>query len=143
MKIVVDANLFASGLIKPKSNPGKILDLIKKNQMEAILSPDIIKEIKRILLYPKIQKYHLKTPREIDSYFEDLLIFSWLIEGKGPVDIIKDDPTDNKYLACAHEGEADFIVSGDHHLLDTKTYKGIEIIKPNVFLDIWRTRGET
>ena len=143
MKIVVDANLFASGLIKPKSNPGNILDLIKKNQMELILSPDIIKEIKRILLYPKIQKYHLKTPREIDSYFENILIFAWIVEGKEPVDIIKDDPTDNKYLACAHEGEADYIVSGDHHLLDIKTYKGIEIIKPKVFLNIWRTKGET
>ena len=143
MKIVVDANLFASGLIKPKSNPGNILDLIKKNQLELILSPDIIKEIKRILLYPKIQKYHLKTPREIDAYFEDILIFAWIVEGKEPVDIIKNDPTDNKYLACAYEGEADYIVSGDHHLLDIKTYKGIEIIKPKAFLNIWRTRGET
>jgi len=82
VKIVVDANLFASGLIKPKSNPGKILDLIKKNQVEVILSPDIIKEIKRILLYPKIQKYHLKTPEEIDAYFEDIFIFAWIVEGE-------------------------------------------------------------
>ena len=141
MKIVVDANLFASGLIKPKSNPGKILDLVKLNHVELILSPDIIKEIKRILLYPKIRKYHLKTPREIDSYFEDILIFAWIVEGKEPVDVIKDDPTDNKYLACAHEGEADYIVSGDHHLLDIKTYEGIEILKAKAFLSVWEKEG--
>jgi putative PIN family toxin of toxin-antitoxin system len=42
LKVVVDANLFASGLIKPNSNPDKILYLIKENQVELILSPPII-----------------------------------------------------------------------------------------------------
>jgi len=124
LKIVVDANLFASGLIKPNSNPGKILDLIKQNQVELILSPAIIKEIKRILLYPKLQKYHRKTAQEIDAYFED-------------------DPTDNKYLACAYEGEADYIVSGDHHLLDIETYRGTRILKAKSFLDVWEKEWES
>ena len=134
MKIVVDANLFASGLIKPNSNPGKILNLIKENRVELILSPAIIREIKRILLYPKLQKYHHKTAQEIDAYFQDILMFAWIVEGEQAVDVIKDDPTDNKYLACAYEGEADYIVSGDHHLLDIEAYKGIKIIKANLFL---------
>jgi len=142
VKIIVDANLFASSLIKPNTNPGKILDLVKENQVELILSPGIIKEIKRILLYPKIQKYHRKSVQEIDTYFEDILMFAWVVEGKEPVDVIKDDPTDNKYLACAHEGEADYIVSGDHHLLDLKTYKGIVIIKPKAFLNRWEKEDE-
>ena len=144
MKIVIDANIFASGLIKPKSNPGKILDLIKQNQVELVISPGIIKEIKRILLYPKIQKYHRRTPREIDAYFEDILMFAWVVEGKRPVDVIKDDSTDNKYLACAHEGEADYIVSGDHHLLDLRDYHGIDIINARAFLAIWTSsQGST
>jgi len=143
VKIVVDANIFASGLIKPNSNPGKILDLIKQNQVELVISPGIIKEIKRILLYPKIQKYHRRGPQEIDEYFEDILMFAWIVEGKETIDVIKDDPTDNKYLACAHEGEADYIVSGDHHLLDLGAYQGIDIIKTKAFLSIWRTKGET
>jgi len=138
LKIVIDANLFASALIKPNSNPGEILDLIKQNQVELILSPVIIKEIKRILLYPKLQKYHRKTTQEIDAYFEDILMFAWIVEGKEDIDIIKDDPTDNKYLACAYEGEADYIVSGDHHLLGIRTYKGIEILKAKSFLNIWK-----
>ena len=137
MKILVDANLFASSLIKPNSNPGKILDLVNQNQVELILSPSIIKEIKRILLYPKIQKYHRKTAQEIDEYFEDILMFAWIVEGKELVDIIKDDPADNKYLACAYEGEADYIVSGDHHLLDLETYQGIDIISAKAFLNLW------
>ena len=134
MKIVVDANLFASGLIKPNSNPGKILNLIKENQVDLIVSPAIIREIKRILLYPKLQKYHRKTAEEIDAYFEDILMFAWIVEGEEIANIIKDDPSDNKYLACAYEGEADYIISGDHHLLDIKAYEGIEILKVKTFL---------
>ena len=137
MKIVIDANLFASALIKPESNPGRILDLVKQNQVELILSPAIIREIKRILLYPRLQKYHHKTAQEIDAYFEDVLMFAWIVEGEKTVDIIKDDPSDNKYLACAYEGEADYIVSGDNHLLDLETYQGIAIIKANTFLNVW------
>ena len=137
MKIVIDANLFASALIKPESNPGRILDLVKQNQVELILSPAIIREIKRILLYPRLQKYHHKTVQEIDAYFEDVLMFAWIVEGEKTVDIIKDDPSDNKYLACAYEGEADYIVSGDNHLLDLETYQGIAIIKANTFLNVW------
>ena len=137
MKIVIDANLFASALIKPESNPGRILDLVKQNQVELILSPAIIREIKRILLYPRLQKYHHKTVQEIDAYFEDVLMFAWIVEGEKTVDIIKDDPSDNRYLACAYEGEADYIVSGDNHLLDLETYQGIAIIKANTFLNVW------
>ena len=143
MKIVIDANLFASGLIKPNSNPGKILRLVERNGVELILSPAIIKEIKRILLCPKIQKYHQKSGQEIDAYFEDILMFAWIVEGEEIVDVIKDDPADNKYLASAYEGEADYIVSGDHHLLDLETYQEIEIIKAREFLSIWTKQGKS
>ena len=50
------------------------------------------------------------------------------------VEEIKDDPEDNKYLSAAVEGKADFIVSGDHHLKDLKTFHGIRILDPSTFL---------
>ncbi len=143
IKIVVDANLFASALIKPDSNPGNILELIKQNEVELVISPSVIKEIKRILLYPKIQKYHQKTAQQLDTFFDDLLIFAWVVEGQAEIDVIQTDPTDNKYLACALEGEADYIVSGDRHLLDLGLYQGIKIIKAKAFLKIWDKQLKT
>ncbi len=143
IKIVVDANLFASALIKPDSNPGNILELIKQNEVELVISPSVIKEIKRILLYPKIQKYHQKTAQQLDTFFDDLLIFAWVVEGQAEIDVIQTDPTDNKYLACALEGEADYIVSGDRHLLDLGLYQGSKIIKAKAFLKIWHKQLKT
>jgi len=52
------------------------------------------------------------------------------------VSAIVDDPSDNIYLACAVEGHANFIVSGDHHLTDLKTYLGIPIVNPANFLKL-------
>lgn len=111
--------------------------------MELVISPSVIKEIKRILLYPKIQKYHQKTAQQLDAFFDDLLIFAWVVNGKAEIDVIQTDPTDNKYLACASEGEADYIVSGDRHLLDVGLYQGIKIMNAKAFLNMWQKQLKT
>lgn len=49
---------------------------------------------------------------------------------------VKDDPADSKYIECAVEGKADYIVTGDHHLLDLKYYHGIQIIESVAFLKV-------
>jgi len=49
-------------------------------------------------------------------------------------DRIVDDPTDNKFLACALEVNADYIVSGDNHLLLLKHFHGIQIVDTASFI---------
>lgn len=53
-------------------------------------------------------------------------------------EVILEDPDDDKFLACAIDGGADYIVSGDHHLLDLGSYEGIPILRPATFLQIVR-----
>ena len=48
---------------------------------------------------------------------------------------IAEDPTDEMFLACALDAAADFIVTGDHHLLDLKSYRGIPIVTVQQFAD--------
>jgi len=48
--------------------------------------------------------------------------------------VVEDDPSDNKILECALEAEADYIVSGDRHLLDLREYRGIKILSSGEFL---------
>jgi predicted nucleic acid-binding protein len=50
--------------------------------------------------------------------------------------IIQEDPADNRYLECAVEGAAAYLVSGDRLLLSLGTYQGIQIVSPRVFLEI-------
>lgn len=59
-----------------------------------------------------------------------------MIEVHGRVDIIRDDPSDNIFLACALEAEAAYLVSGDPHLRKLKQYEGIKIISAEKMLKI-------
>ena len=55
---------------------------------------------------------------------------------------MKEDPTDNKFIECAVEAKANYIVSGDRHLLKIKKYEGIKIIKTTEILEILETNQE-
>lgn len=63
-------------------------------------------------------------------------IFEIITPGELEVNEIENDPDDNIYLACAAEGAADYIVSGDSHLQDLITYQGIPIVTPRRFWEI-------
>ena len=49
---------------------------------------------------------------------------------------IPDDPSDEKFLACALAARADFIISGDRHLLRLGMFHGIPILSPKRFFSI-------
>jgi predicted nucleic acid-binding protein len=47
---------------------------------------------------------------------------------------IREDPEDDKFIDCAVEGQADYIISKDGHLLQIKAFRGIPIYSPKEFL---------
>ncbi len=49
---------------------------------------------------------------------------------------MQEDPSDNKFLECAIEGKADYLVSGDNHLLKLKEFEKVKIISVTDFLSI-------
>lgn len=56
--------------------------------------------------------------------------------------MIAEDSSDNRYLECAIEGDAEYIVSGDHHLLRLATYQRIRILTPKDFLGVLALRRD-
>lgn len=136
IRAVLDANQFVSALLKPLSNSGSILTLIRDDKIRLLVSDDIISEVTGVLLYPKIKKRINRSPEYIASFMDKLWSAAIVTKGALKINAIADDPGDDKYLSCALEGKADFIVSGDHHLLNLKTFKGIRIVDPAFFLAI-------
>ena len=55
------------------------------------------------------------------------------------LNVVRNDPTYNRYLECALEGAADYVVSGDQDLLDLHEHSGIRIVSPRVFLETLRS----
>lgn len=136
MRAVLDANVFVSGLIRPQGPPGQILvRLLRDGAFELVVSPAILDELRRSLRYTKVRKYlHLEI-NQIDLWVDALAAVAVIVEGNLKERIVVADPADDIYLAAAVEGLAEYIVSGDRHLLDIGAHGDIPIVTPRAFSD--------
>jgi putative PIN family toxin of toxin-antitoxin system len=134
IRVVIDANVFVSAILKPNSNPDKVIDLVKQGRITLALSPDILAEIRKVLLYPKIRKELKLTTKEIGEALAQIAQAAIITSGRVRLNAIESDPDDNRYLECAVEVQADFIISGDRHLKDLKNFQGIKIVNSATFI---------
>lgn len=136
LKIVLDTNVFVSSLLSKEGAPARIIDAWQDRNLLLCCSPAILAEVQRILAYPRLRnKYHL-TAREIRALLELLQHETLMVPGETKIaPVIPDEPTDEIFLVCALESEADYIVSGDRHLLPLGSYAGIAIVTVEALLD--------
>ncbi len=136
IRIVLDTNLFVSALLKPGSSPDIILRLVKDEKVLLLMSGSICLEISRVLTYPKIRKRLIASDEELKNFVQLLSTVAIITPDTLNLPPLDADPDDTKYLVCAVEGHADFIISGDHHLTDLAMYRGIRIVTPGDFIRI-------
>lgn len=136
IRVVLDTNQFVSALLKPDSKPDLIVQLVQQEKVLLLISDSICDEISRVLGYPKIRKRLAATDAELQNLVQLLRAVAITPPGILNLPPLAADPDDTKYLVCAVEGRADFIVSGDHHLTDLGMYRGIRIISPDDFIQI-------
>lgn len=130
-KVVLDTNIFISAFgIKGKLN--KLLDYWKRNKFILFVSPQILDEYIGVISRPK---FNIPTER-IEDISNITCERSIVLYPAERIKIIQDDPSDNKFLECAIEANADLVVSNDQHLLELKTYRHISIISGGKFLKI-------
>ena len=134
LRAVIDTNLFISGLFGKDSLSAKLQDLWINQEFELVTSIEIIKEVSRVVQYPRIKKRFHPKDETLKRFFR--LVFRKAVVTKDiyKTDRIADDPSENKFLACALEGKADFIVSRDRHLRNLKQFHGIQIIDASTFV---------
>ncbi|WP_373498401.1 putative toxin-antitoxin system toxin component, PIN family [Desulfococcus sp.] len=140
IRAVIDTHVFVSALLTPGSNASAILDWVRANKIELLVSRSILAEIELVLQYPKLAKRHRMSPEQIREFLDAYARIAQITEEKMEVRAIKADPADDKYVACAVEGGADFIISGDHRLTELKTYRGIRIVTPGDFVEIIKAK---
>jgi putative PIN family toxin of toxin-antitoxin system len=133
MNIVIDTNIFISGLFFPSSNPGKIIKLWRDEKCSLFLSEPLITEISKVLSYPKIRK-RLKWDNErIESYCFLLRLNCRLVDIKDIKAEVPKDRKDNHVLAAFLASKSDFLISGDSDLLELKDQ--YQIISPKEFIE--------
>ncbi|MDF1592222.1 MAG: putative toxin-antitoxin system toxin component, PIN family [Desulfobacterales bacterium] len=136
MKIIIDTNVTISGLLWGGA-PNQILKLCRNGIIRILECDETLNEVKNVLKHPKFSNRFSSlgtTPAEAFSYFMNLI--SYIPSPESTPDIIQQDPFDNIFLGLASENNASLIVSGDSHLLEHESYKGIQIVTPSTAMSV-------
>lgn len=139
IRAVLDTNILVSALITKKTSaPLRLYKAFTTQQFLLITSPSILAEVEDVINRENIVKYHKLIPEQRKGVMEQLIALSYITLETAPNEniLIERDPKDDKFLYAALEGHAEYIVSGDHHLLDLKEYEGISILSPHDFLAV-------
>ena len=128
-RVVVDTNVLVSALIKK----GKPLALIQRllDKHTVVLSSQMLAELADVLSRDKFTI----TNAQIDLFISLLLRKSTVTSVSGNLNVISEDPDDNVVLLTAVNGKADYIVSGDNHLLKLREFNRTKILAPRDFID--------
>lgn len=93
------------------------------------VSGPILEEFARVL------KRDFDTPeQEIKERIETFLEVLEIVNPTIKINLVKDDPDDNKIIEAAIESNADYVVTNDKHLLKIGQYQKIKIVTPAEFL---------
>lgn len=140
MKIVLDANIFVSAVITEKGNPARILELWLDGALEVFTSDPILAEIRRVIYYPHLRKAHRLPDEDVETFLHLLARQTTVIGPNIELQVVKDDPDDDNYIECTVGAGAQFIITGDKHLLRLEAYEGIQMLKPAAFLAYLRLK---
>lgn len=128
IKAVIDTNIFFSAFYLPVSKPAEVVLKARENEIVNCISAEILEEISRILM-ERLFWDERRTKKAVNNIKK----FSKVVSSSSRLKVIVDDP-DNRILECAVAGKADFIVTGDKHLLKLKKFRRIVILTPADFL---------
>jgi len=134
VKVVLDTNVWLSIFLK-KTLGREFSEVFRKGEVETFVTEDILKEVSKVLLYPKIDELLKLSGVSERDVLQRIIENSTVVKPKFKLRIIREDLEDNKILDCALQAKADFIVSGDRHLLKLKNFRNIKIVMPRKFLE--------
>ena len=129
MRVVLDTSIFISAVLGGRL--GIILDEWKAEKFTLIVSEAIVREYLDVINRPKFQI----TAKQIIAITDYLLKTAEFVTPLETVTAIEADPSDNKFLEAALEGKAIYVVSGDNHLLEMKTFHRIPILTAREFVE--------
>lgn len=129
-RIVIDANIFVSATILPRSVPRQAVNRALNDGI-ILLSEATLRELTKTLFRSRFDDYLSVKERE--------LFLAQLAQAAEFVPIIQRvnkcrDPKDDKFLEVALNGRSDVIITGDEDLLSLNPWRGIAIVRPAQYI---------
>ena len=128
MKILIDTNILISALFFGKF-PKEFLNEVLAKNFEICINDKILDEYEATI-HKKIIKKKILDEVLYEKFLQDVKFFESVSDLK-----ICHDPDDDKFINCAIDAKAIYIVSGDNDLLTIKNFAGIEIVTAREFYE--------
>ena len=133
IRIVADTNVYVSAIVFGGTCED-IFVLARSGLVEIFISPAITRELRRVLLVG-----FQWTERQVREAMTETAALTSLLHPTVRLANIVGDDDDHRILECAVSADAEFLVTGDKkHLLPIKTFRGVRIVSPREFLDLFR-----
>ncbi|AFY75452.1 putative nucleic acid-binding protein, contains PIN domain (plasmid) [Synechococcus sp. PCC 7502] len=129
--VVFDTNILISAVLSPSGKPFQCTALAKRAIITSTTCDEILQEFEEKL----IKKLRFE-PQRAKSLIDEILDYSTLVKLTEIPRVVIDDPDDDCIVQCALTGKANYIISGDKHLLNLIQYKDIVIVKAASFISL-------
>jgi putative PIN family toxin of toxin-antitoxin system len=136
IRAVLDTNVLISGLVAEQSSPHRLLDAWLEGRYILVTSLYLVEELIHVLSYPRIAERLRLSETELTAILAALLSRAEVTPGRLRLSGVTRDPKDDAVVACAREGQADYIVSGDQDLLVLGETESIQVVTPQRFVEI-------
>lgn len=133
-RVVVDTNILVSGTIVRHGPSAAVLDAAQQKRIVLVVSSAILSEYLEAIQRPHIAKRYKRIESRIATLTRFLQDGSIVVTPQTVVRVVPSNPDDDFVIACAVDGRANYIVSGDQHFLKLGRYRGIKILSPREFV---------
>jgi uncharacterized protein len=131
LRVVLDTSSLVSYVLTRGEVMRRVVAHWRANHFVLLSSPATRGELAAVLARPQIKRL---AAASLDELLRGIERYTWPVPGKLEVSGACRDPKDDKFLACAVEGEAHYLVSSDKDLLDMRSFQGVVIHNPGQFL---------
>ncbi|MGB9660378.1 MAG: putative toxin-antitoxin system toxin component, PIN family [Nitrososphaerales archaeon] len=138
-KVVLDTNVWVSAILWG-GLPAKIVSLAEEKSIEIVLSEEILREINRILGYNHLREVYEQAGVSKDELMSIIITIGRLVDVVTRLNVVPEDDSDNRILECALNGDAEYVVTGDRHLLRLRNFKKVKILSVREFIRLTRKK---
>ena len=133
MKVVVDTNVFVSGLISPRNPPGMIINMIADGNLRICYDARILAEYRAVL---ERSEFNIPANR-ISELFAQILA-SGVGAFSSPLQLQLPDPSDTAFLEVALAVQSECLITGNLKHFPPSSRQGMRVFSPADFLEFYR-----
>lgn len=127
-RVVLDTNVLVAAAYAENSASRQIVEACLRGDLVAVTSSTVRGEYEFILARA------VRKP----GYERSLTDLLESLEAVEPEDVpraVPEDPDDDKFLAAALAGKAEWLITNDRHLLALDRYRGVRIVSSGAFAE--------